>query len=174
MPPELDSAGRPEPEMWQSVEEWMDSDRFRDLMRDEFPEDAAEWLDPISRRKFLTLMGASAALAGAGCNPSVRPASPRTVVPYVQQPEQVVAGVPLFFATAMPQAGGVGLGLLVKSSMGRPTKIEGNPSHPASLGAANVYALGSVLGLYDPDRSKACRGAGPVDSRPGARRPATG
>ena len=156
MPPELDSTGRPEPEMWQSVEQWLDSDRFRELMRDEFPEDAAEWLDPISRRKFLTLMGASAALAGAGCNPSVRPASPRTVVPYVQQPEQIVPNVPLFFATAMPQAGGVGLGVLVRSHEGRPTKVEGNPGHPASLGAANIYALGSVLGVYDPDRSKEC------------------
>ncbi len=160
MPPELDSAGRPEPEMWQSVEQWMDSERFREMMRDEFPEDAADWLDPISRRKFLTLMGASAALAGAGCNPSVRPASPRTVVPYIQQPEQVVPNVPLFFASAVAQAGGVGLGVLVKSNEGRPTKIEGNPSHPASLGGANIYALGSVLGLYDPDRSKECIGAG--------------
>ncbi|HET6572429.1 MAG TPA: TAT-variant-translocated molybdopterin oxidoreductase [Fimbriiglobus sp.] len=156
MPPELDSAGRPDPDMWRSVEEWMDSDRFRELMRDEFPEDADAWLDPISRRKFLTLMGASAALAGAGCNPSVRPASPRTVVPYIVQPEQILPNVPLFFATAMPQAGGVGLGVLVKSNEGRPTKIEGNPSHPASQGTANIYALGSVLGVYDPDRSKEC------------------
>jgi MoCo/4Fe-4S cofactor protein with predicted Tat translocation signal len=155
MPPELDSTGRSDPEMWQSIEQWMDSDRFREMMRDEFPEDAAEWLDPISRRKFMTLMGASFALAGAaGCNPSVRPASPRRVVPYVRQPEQVLPNVPLFFATAMPQAGGVGLGLLVKSNEGRPTKVEGNPHHPASLGGANAYALASVLDVYDPDRSK--------------------
>jgi molybdopterin-containing oxidoreductase family iron-sulfur binding subunit len=156
MPPEQDTAGRPEPELWQSLDEWMDSDRFRALMRDEFPEDAAEWLDPVSRRKFLTLMGASVALAGAGCNPSVRPASPRKVVPYVHQPEQVIPNVPLFFATAMPQAGGVGLGLLVKSNEGRPTKAEGNPHHPASLGGANLTALASPLNLYDPDRSKSC------------------
>ncbi len=157
MPAKQDQPGRPDPEMWQSLEEWLDTPRFRELMRDEFPEDAAEWLDPVSRRKFLTLMGASVALAGAaGCNPSVRPASPRKVVPYVTQPEQVVANVPLFFATAMSQAGGVGLGLLVKSNEGRPTKAEGNPNHPASLGGANVFALASLLGLYDPDRSKSC------------------
>jgi molybdopterin-containing oxidoreductase family iron-sulfur binding subunit len=124
-------------------------------MKDEFPEDAAEWLDPVSRRQFLTLMGASVALAGAvGCNPSVRPAPQRNVIPYVNQPDQIVAGVPLYFATAIPQAGGVGLGLLVRSNMGRPTKIEGNPNHPGSLGATNVYAQGSLLSMYDPDRSK--------------------
>ncbi len=154
MPPELDR--RPdEPELWQSIEQWMDSAQFREMMRDEFPEDASEWLDPVSRRKFLTLMGASFALAGAvGCNPSLRPASQRQVVPYVTQPTEIVPGVPLFFATAMPQAGGVGVGLIAKSVEGRPIKIEGNPNHPTSLGGTNVFAQASVLGMYDPDRSK--------------------
>ncbi len=154
MPPELDR--RPdEPELWQSIEQWMDSAQFRDLMRDEFPEDAAEWLDPISRRKFITLMGASFALAGAvGCNPSLKPASQRQVVPYVNQPAEMLPGVPLFFATAMPQAGGVGLGLIAKSVEGRPIKVEGNPTHPTSLGGSNAFAQASVLGMYDPDRSK--------------------
>ena len=148
-------ATTPEPEFFQSVEEWMNTDGFRKMMQDEFPEDAAEWLDPVSRRRFLTLMGASAALAGAvGCNYSLRPMSQRKVVPYVRQPEQLLPGVPLFFATAVPQAGGVGLGLIAKSVEGRPIKVEGNPNHPTSLGATNVAAQGSTLSMYDPDRSK--------------------
>ena len=76
------------------------------------------------------------------------------IVPYAQQrPEDFVPGKPLFYATAMPLAG-YATGLLVESHMGRPTKVEGNPSHPASLGAANLMAQASVLGLYDPDRAQ--------------------
>src|SRR5262249_23728320 len=100
----------------------------------------------------LTLMGASLALAGlSGC--SVRPAPRGQIVPYVRAPEEIVPGKPLFFATAMP-LGGSATGLLVESHMGRPTKVEGNPDHPASLGATDVFAQAAVLGLYDPDRSQ--------------------
>ena len=106
----------------------------------------------MNRRQFLTLMGASLALAGlSGC--SVRPAPSRTVVPYVRQPEEIVPGRPLFFATAMT-LGGSGVGLLVESHLGRPTKIEGNPEHPASLGATDLFHQASILTLYDPDRSQ--------------------
>ena len=158
MPPELEPTGGPAPDMWQSLDQWMDTPQFERMMRDEFPEDAAEWLDPVSRRKFLTLMGASVALAGAaGCNPSVKPASQRKSIPYVKQPADVIPGVPLFFATAIPQIGGVGLGLIVKSVEGRPIKIEGNPKHSGSLGGTDVWAQASVLGMYDPDRSKDVR-----------------
>ena len=90
-----------QPELWQTIDQWMGTPEFRRMMEDEFPEDAAEWLDPVTRRRFLTLMGASIALAGAaGCNPSFKPASQRTVVPYVKKPEPLVYGVPLFFPTA--------------------------------------------------------------------------
>ncbi len=105
----------------------------------------------MTRRQFLTLMGASLALAGAGgCS---RPA-PETLVPYVVQPEQITPGKPLYYATAMP-LGGAAIGLLVQSYNGRPTKVEGNPDHPASLGATDAFCQASVLTLYDPDRSKA-------------------
>ncbi len=155
MSAEAKVAPTPEPEYWQSVDQWMGSAAFRDMMRDEFPEDAAEWLDPVSRRRFLQLSGASVALAGAvGCNPSLKPAPQRKMVPYVKQPDQIVHGVPLFFATAMPQANGVGLGLIVKSHEGRPVKCEGNPNHPSSLGRIELQALAAPLTLYDPDRSK--------------------
>ena len=80
-------------------------------------------------------------------------AAAETIVPYVRQPEELVPGKPLFYATAMP-LGGVATGLLVESHEGRPTKIEGNPLHPGSLGATDVFAQAAVLGLYDPDRSQ--------------------
>jgi molybdopterin-containing oxidoreductase family iron-sulfur binding subunit len=105
---------------------------------------------PISRRRFLRVMGASAALAGlSGC--VVVPAE--KLVPYVRSPEEVVPGQPLFFATAMTQ-GGYAFGTLVESHAGRPTKIEGNPDHPASLGGTDPYMQATILDLYDPDRSQ--------------------
>lgn len=119
---------------------------------DEFPEGASEFADEPSRRRFLALMGASLALAGAtGCN--LRPASQRKIVPYTVQPDEITPGVPLFFASSAPLAG-YGQGVLVRSNEGRPTKVEGNPDNPSSLGGASVHALASVLGLYDPDRSR--------------------
>jgi molybdopterin-containing oxidoreductase family iron-sulfur binding subunit len=96
-------------------------------------------------------MGASLALAGfSGCTRQ----PPEAAVPYVRQPEEVIPGQPLFFATAMV-LGGYATGLLAESHMGRPTKLEGNPEHPASLGATDALAQASVLDLYDPDRSQA-------------------
>jgi MoCo/4Fe-4S cofactor protein with predicted Tat translocation signal len=137
---------------WRSLEELADSEAFRELMRQEFPEQAAIWPDPLSRRKFLTLMGASLALAGlGGC--SVRPAPSVDLVPYVHPPEDIVPGRPLFYATTMTFAGAA-TGLLVESHEGRPTKIEGNPDHPASLGATDIFHQASVLTLYDPDRAQ--------------------
>ncbi|MDB5307770.1 MAG: 4Fe-4S dicluster protein [Gemmataceae bacterium] len=140
------------PQLWRGLEEYMDSPAFREAMADEFPEDAAEWTDPVSRRNFLTVMGASLALAGAvGCSP--RPAPQRKIVPYTRQPEQMTPGVPLYFASAVP-VGGYVTGVLVRSNEGRPTKIEGNPDHPASLGGTGPIEQASLLDLYDPDRSK--------------------
>jgi molybdopterin-containing oxidoreductase family iron-sulfur binding subunit len=105
----------------------------------------------LSRRGFLQLLAASIAFAGLnGCQ--VRQPV-ETIVPYVRQPEEIVPGKPLFYATAMSLSG-YALGLLVESHEGRPTKIEGNPNHPASLGATDVFAQASVLDLYDPDRSQ--------------------
>lgn len=120
----------------------------------EFAEHAAIWPEDVSRRDFLTLMSASLALAGvSGCS-TKQPAE--VIVPYVRKPEQITPGKPLYYATAMPMAGS-SIGVLVQSHQGRPTKVEGNPLHPASKGATDAFAQASVLSLYDPDRSQALR-----------------
>jgi MoCo/4Fe-4S cofactor protein with predicted Tat translocation signal len=137
---------------WRTLDELANTEAFQKLMRREFPSQADVWPDSFSRRQFLTLMGASLALAGlGGC--SIKPAPLSKIVPYVQPPRDLVPGKPLFFATTMAFAGSA-VGLLVESHMGRPTKIEGNPDHPASRGATSVFHQASILTLYDPDRSK--------------------
>ena len=135
---------------WRSLEELADTPEFRDYVGREFPAQASEFTDPAGRRDFLKLMGASLALAGvSACTRQPT----QKIVPYVRQPEEIVPGRPLFYATAMPQ-GGFGYPLLAENHMGRPTKLEGNPDHPASLGATELFGQASVLGLYDPDRSR--------------------
>jgi molybdopterin-containing oxidoreductase family iron-sulfur binding subunit len=135
---------------WRSLESVAETPEFKEFLHREFPQNASEWLDPVGRRSFLKLMGASLALAGvSACTRQPT----EELVPYVRQPEELVPGKPLFFATAMPLSG-AGMGLLVESHEGRPTKIEGNPDHPSSRGATDVYAQASILGLYDPDRSQ--------------------
>jgi molybdopterin-containing oxidoreductase family iron-sulfur binding subunit len=135
---------------WRSVEEFVDAPEFEEFVKQEYPQHAEEWEDGLSRRHFIKIMGASLALAGlSGC--VIQP--PEKIVPYVRQPEEIVPGKALYFATAMT-LGGIGVGLLAKSNEGRPTKIEGNPEHPGSLGATDVLAQASLLNMYDPDRSQ--------------------
>jgi MoCo/4Fe-4S cofactor protein with predicted Tat translocation signal len=137
---------------WRSLEELADSARFDELVGREFRDEATLWPEGLSRRQFLALMGASLALAGVGgC--SVKPAPSADIVPYVRPPEGVTPSRPLFFATTMTCAGSA-VGLLVESHTGRPTKVEGNPDHPASRGATDIFHQASVLTLYDPDRSQ--------------------
>jgi molybdopterin-containing oxidoreductase family iron-sulfur binding subunit len=140
------------PEYWRSLEELAraNEEEWRQQLKDEFPEHANAAGEPIHRREFLSLLGASLAIAGlSGCAEAL----PSKILPYVRMPEQLVPGKPLYFATAMPMAG-YGYGVIAESNMGRPTKVEGNPGHPASLGAASIFAQASVLSLYDPDRSQ--------------------
>jgi MoCo/4Fe-4S cofactor protein with predicted Tat translocation signal len=138
------------PEYWRSLEELAGSSEFQEMMHREFPKGASEWLDAVSRRGFLKLMGASLAMAGmTGC--TKQPLEP--IVPYVRQPEEVIPGRPLFFATAFT-LGGYASPILVESHLYRPTKIEGNEQHPASLGGTDIFAQASILGMYDPDRSQ--------------------
>ena len=135
---------------WRSLEELSDTPEFRDYLHREFPAQASEFNDPAGRRQFLKLMGASLALAGvSACTRQPE----EKIIPYVRQPEEIIPGRPLFYATAMP-LGGFGYPLLAENHMGRPTKLEGNPEHPASLGGTDLFGQTSVLGLYDPDRSR--------------------
>ena len=135
---------------WRSLGELEGSAEFKESLASEFPEGASEPPTGLGRRQFLTAMGASLALSGlAACR---RPEE--QIVPYTRAPEEVVPGRPLFFATAMPFAG-TAFGLLVESHEGRPTKIDGNPRHPESLGATTSFLQATVLDLYDPERSDA-------------------
>jgi MoCo/4Fe-4S cofactor protein with predicted Tat translocation signal len=145
---------------WRGLEELADTKEFQEFLQQEFPQDASIWNDGVSRRNFLRLMGASLALAGlSACTRQPE----EKIVPYVQQPEQIIPGNPLYFATAMTLSG-FATGVLAESHMGRPTKIEGNPEHPASLGATDAFAQASVLTLYDPDRSQAITNLGNITS----------
>ncbi|HEX9116622.1 MAG TPA: TAT-variant-translocated molybdopterin oxidoreductase, partial [Anaerolineae bacterium] len=136
---------------WQGLEELAETDDFKEFLEREFPREASVWAGGMSRRNFLKIMGASLALAGlAGCVNVPQ----GKIVPHVKSPDpNQVAGRPIYFSTAMT-LGGYGMGLLVASSQGRPIKIEGNPDHPASLGATDTFAQASLLQLYDPDRSQ--------------------
>ncbi len=135
-------------------------------MRDEFAAGAA-WLDEVEsggttlrRRRFIELMASSFGLAGlTSCSRRSR----ETIVPYVKQPEDMVAGEPRYYATALSFRGHA-RGVLVESHEGRPTKIEGNPDHPSSLGATDAAAQAAVLDLYDPDRSRTVKFNGSIST----------
>ena len=143
---------------WRTLDEQADDPQFVERLYNEFPSEIEAITDPVARRTFLKLMGASLALAGVtAC--TRQPAE--KIVPYVRQPEELIPGKPLFYATSMP-LGGVATGLLVESHEGRPTKIEGNPLHPGSLGATDVFAQAAILGLYDPDRSQTLTNLGEI------------
>jgi MoCo/4Fe-4S cofactor protein with predicted Tat translocation signal len=146
------TAGGSDKMYWRSLEELADSPIFEEFVRREFPQQAEEWNDPVERRTFLKLMGASLALAGlSGC--VIQP--PEKVIPYVKQPEEETPGKGLWFATAF-SLGGIATPLLVRSNEGRPTKVEGNPDHPSNPGgtATDIFSQASILTLYDPDRSQ--------------------
>jgi MoCo/4Fe-4S cofactor protein with predicted Tat translocation signal len=147
----------PDP-FWRTLDELAGDPAFQDRLHNEFPSQIEAIADPVARRSFLKLMGASIALAGIG---ACTRQPPEKIVPYVRQPEELVPGRPLYYATAMP-LGGVATGLLVESHEGRPTKIEGNPEHPGSLGASDVFAQAAILGLYDPDRLQTLTNVGEI------------
>ncbi|HLR45737.1 MAG TPA: TAT-variant-translocated molybdopterin oxidoreductase, partial [Deinococcales bacterium] len=145
-------AGESGPRFWRSLEELGDNPEFQEYLHEEFPRQAAPLESAVDRRGFLKFLGASLALAGlTAC---ARPLSAaEKVVPYVRQPEEIIPGKPLFYASAI-SANGYAEGVLVESHQGRPTKLEGNADHPASLGATTAVTQASILSLYDPDRSQ--------------------
>jgi len=146
---------------WRTLEERIGDPAFREHLHNEFPSllpTIEQVADPVARRTFLKLMGASLALAGVSAC-TRQPAE--KIVPYVRQPEELIPGRPLFYATAMT-LGGAATGLLVESHEGRPTKVEGNPLHPGSLGATDVFAQAAILALYDPDRAQTLTDVGEI------------
>ncbi len=135
---------------WRSLDELANTPEFQAAVEREFPSAAQEWIDPVSRRGFLKVMGASLALAGlAGC--TKQPDEP--IYPYVKAPEDLVLGKPMYFATAHPFPTGA-VPLLVKSDEFRPIKIDGNPEHAYNRGGSDPFSQGTLLDLYDPDRSQ--------------------
>ena len=145
---------------WRSLEEIASTDGFQDFLHREFPRQASEWTDGDGRRDFLKLMTASLALAGLG---ACTKQPTEFIMPYVTQPETLIPGKPQFYASAFT-LGGYATGVLVESNEGRPTKIEGNPQHPASLGSTDVPTQASVLNVYDPDRSQTVNFLGEIRS----------
>ncbi len=140
---------------WRSQRQIDGHPEFLEMEQREFPEGASEPPDGFTRREMVTLLGASLSLAGlASCR---RPE--HHIVPYVDPPETVIPGIPRHYATTLP-VGRQALGLVVESHEGRPTKVEGNTLHPATLGASNVRTQSAILDLYDPDRSQTVRQAG--------------
>ncbi len=136
-------------EHWRSLEQLAGSPESQAFLEREFPVGASELPEGIDRRTLVQLLGASLALAGAaGCRRPVE-----NIVPYVSPPEEMIPGIAKHYATTMP-FGTDGYGLLVESHEGRPTKIEGNELHPATAGSASAQMQASILGLYDPDRSR--------------------
>src|SRR5579884_746362 len=130
-----DKAEKTGPEYWRSLEELAGSPAFQEALHREFPKGASEWIDAVSRRGFLKVMGASLGLAGMTACTKL-PLEP--IVPYVRQPENVIPGRPMFYATAA-RLGGYANPVLVESHLGRPTKIEGNDKHAASLGGTDIF-----------------------------------
>ncbi len=143
--------------MWRSLEQLAETPSFQELLHRELPRQAAE-LGTVDRRRFLQLSGASLGIAGlTACTKQ----PPEKVIPYVRQPEDVVPGKPLFFATSVSRTG-YAVPVLAESHMGRPTKLEGNPEHPASQGGTDGITQAETLNLYDPDRSQAITHLGQI------------
>src|SRR5215470_6966771 len=146
----------PEPQSgrqyWRSLDELAARPEFRQWLEREFPQGAAEWDDPVTRRHFVKIMSASFLLAGVGLGATGCRRPVEKLEPFGKMPEDYVHGVPQFYATAMPAPGGA-IPLVVKSNDGRPTKIEGNALHPDSNGGTDRFAQASILNLYDPDRA---------------------
>ena len=139
----------PETTYWRSLGELENSPEFQQALQREFPEGITDAPDAVSRRGFLSAVAASVALAGlTSCRKPVT-----KILPFNVQPEGYKHGVPSHYATTLTRQG-VGIGVLVKSSDGRPTKIEGNPAHPSSLGGSDLQLQAELLQLYDPNRSR--------------------
>ncbi len=149
------SSQNPDPNYWQSFEELYNSKEFVELNQNEFKEGVSEKFDTkgmssLSRRKFLALLGASAAIAGTSCTDY---RDKGEIIPYNEKPEEIIPGRPNFYASTCTQCANA-CGILIKTREGRPIKLDGNPDHPVSRGKICAQGQASIMHLYDPDRLK--------------------
>ncbi len=152
--------GKTGDQLWRSLEELAESPEIQDLLKNEFPQTGSDWRTPLDRRNLFKLMGASLGLAGlTACTRQPL----EKIVPYVKPPEEFGGNEPVQYATAQLN-GGYAAGLLVLSHQGRPTKAEGNPEHPGSLGSTDIFAQANLLTMYDPDRSETVLNEGQVSN----------
>ncbi len=148
--------------MWRSLEQAAADPAFLERAAAEFPGLASAMAEPRDRRQTLRLMAAALAMAGlGGCDPG---APSGDLIPAVRYPSNIIPALPNFYATANV-LDGYASGIVVKHNMGRPVKVEGNPNHPASLGATDVFAQAQVLGFYDPDRAAQIQNRGEPSDR---------
>ena len=145
---------------WRTLEELAKTPEFAAIVERELPR-FRDLVGGFDRRRFLQLMAASMALGGlSACGPEP---NPRQLLPYVEQPPGIVPGRSRYYATATT-CEGYATGVLVAHQMARPIKIEGNPDHPASLGAASGIMQATILTLYDPRRAQSIVGNGQIDT----------
>jgi len=137
------------PRYWKSLDSLAETPAFTEWVQREFPAGASE-MEGVNRRQFMKVMAASFGLAGLGMAGCRRPV--QVILPYSQQPENLIPGVPVFYTSSQPGARD-SVPVIVETQMGRPTKIEGNPSYLPYGGATSVYTQASILDLYDPDRA---------------------
>ena len=136
---------------WKSLDDLAETPAFKEWVEKEFPSGASE-LEGVGRRNFMKIMAASFGLAGLGMTGCRRPK--QHILPYAQQPENLIPGVANFYCSSVPGLT-ANTPVIVESHQGRPTKIEGNPSYKSFGGATTIYDQASILDLYDPDRSTA-------------------
>jgi MoCo/4Fe-4S cofactor protein with predicted Tat translocation signal len=144
-----------EPAYWKSFKQLYNNPEFIEASRHEFKEGVKDYFNPselsgISRRKFLALVGASAALAGTGCTDY---RDKGEIIPYIKKPDEIIPGKANYYAATVNNCS-CGCGVLVKTREGRPVKVDGNPDHPVSLGKLCAQCQASILSLYDPERLK--------------------
>lgn len=137
---------------WRGLDQLADTPEFKQFLQREFPENASELTDPVSRRHFVKIMSASFALAGIGLGATGCRRPEDKFLPFGKAAENFIHGTSQYFATSMPTRGGA-IPLVAKSYEGRPVKVEGNPLFPGGNGGTDRFAQASILNLYDPDRA---------------------
>lgn len=148
-----DEQNTPDLNYWRSFKELHNDQEFIETSHKEFSEEQKKEFDlkdlsGISRRKFLALIGASAALAGAGCSDY---RDKGEIIPYDDKPEEINIGTPNYYASTCTACNNA-CGILIKTREGRPIKVDGNPDHPVNLGKICAKGQASILSLYDPER----------------------